>query len=218
MPESRSRRRRGRQSGSGSRVSRDLSIARPRRRKTNYWYLGASVAIAVLVIAGFALGSVNFGSQGGASQTGSAEEYVEGIGEVQTITSSEHVPVGEEVDYSSSPPTSGDHWPPGAQASCGFYENALPDERIVHNLEHGNIVVSYNLDDPEAIQRLKDAVDDIGFARTWGLARPYDKMPKGQVAIAAWGVIDTMEGVNPDRIGAFFQAYSGTLGPEQIPC
>ena len=218
MPESRRRRRRGSQGGSGSRASRDLSIARPRRRRTNYWYLGASVAIAVLVIAGFALGSVNFGGGGGSSQTGSEERYVEGLGVAQTVTADQHVPVGDEVEYSSSPPTSGNHWPPGAQSSCGFYEEGLADERAVHNLEHGNIVLSYNLKDPESIRQLRDAFDDIGLARVWGLARFYDEMPEGQVAVAAWGVIDTMEGVDPERIKVFFEAYAGNLGPEQVPC
>ena len=218
MPESKSRRRRGRQGGSGSRSGRDLSIARPRRRKTNYWYVAASGIIAILVIGGFAIGGTNFGGQSGVAQTGSEQQPVEGIGEIQTVTSYQHVPVGEVVDYSSYPPTSGDHWPPGAQASCGFYEDGLPDERVVHNLEHGNIVISYNLNDPEAVSRLRDAFDDIGLANAWGVARSYDKMPTGQVAIAAWGVIDTMQEVDPDRIKVFFEAYSGTLGPELVPC
>jgi len=218
LPESKSRRRRSRQGGSGSRSDRDLSIARPRRRKTNYWYLAASTIIAVLVIGGFAIGGTNFGGGSGAAETGSNLTPVEGVGVVQTVVNFQHVPVGEAVDYSSYPPTSGDHWPPGAQASCGFYEDGLEDERAVHNLEHGNIVVSYNLTDPEAIAQLRDTIDDIGLARSWGLARSYDKMPEGQVAAAAWGVIDTMDGVDPERIKVFFEAYSGTLGPERVAC
>ena len=107
---------------------------------------------------------------------------------------------------------------PGAQASCGFYENGLDDERIVHNMEHSNLVVSYNLNDPEAVQQLRDAMDDVGLARVWGLTRSYDKMPEGQVAVAAWGVLDTMDGVDPERIKVFFEAYSGNLGPERVPC
>ena len=100
----------------------------------------------------------------------------------------------------------------------GFYDQPQAFTRLVHALEHGNIVVSYNLTDPEAIAQLRDAIDDIGLARSWGLARSYDKMPEGQVAAAAWGVIDTMDGVDPERIKVFFEAYSGTLGPERVAC
>jgi len=218
LPESKGRRRRGRQGGSGSRSGRDLSIARPGRRKTNYWYVAASAIIAVLVIGGFAIGGLNFGGSSGVAQTGSAEAPVEGLGEIHTVTTYEHVPVGDVVDYASYPPTSGDHWPPGEQSACGFYEGGLDDERIVHNLEHGNIVISYNLIDPETIDQLRDAMDDVGLAQSWGVARSYDKMPEGQVAVAAWGVIDTMDGVDAERIKIFFEAYSGNLGPEQLPC
>ena len=44
----------------------------------------------------------------------------------------------------SSPPTSGPHWRHAADP--GFYGTELPDEELVHNLEHGQIVVSYNPD------------------------------------------------------------------------
>jgi hypothetical protein len=50
------------------------------------------------------------------------------------------------------------------------------------------------------------------------VARYYDKLPSGQVAVAAWQVLDTMDGVDSDRIERFFEAYAGNLGPEKIPC
>ena len=103
-------------------------------------------------------------------------------------------------------------------AKIDFYEYALPDERVTHNLEHGNIVVSYNLATPEEVDDLRDAIDDIGLANVWGMARAYDKIPVGTVAIAAWGILDTMEGVDQDRLERFFEAYAGTQGPERIIC
>lgn len=218
MPESRHRRRRGRQAGRGSRANDALSITRPRRRRTNPWYLAASITIAVLVIAGFALGSVRLGGGGGLGNTGNSDAPVEGIGVSQELTSAAHVPVDENVNYISFPPTSGNHWPPGNQARCGFYRDGLEDERAVHNLEHGNIIVSYNLSDAGQIKQLRDAVEDIGLANTWGITRFYDKIPQGQVALAAWGVLDVMDGVEAERIKSFFEAYSGTLGPEVVPC
>ena len=142
---------------------------------------------------------------------------VVGLGvEVSIMPTRLHVPEGQPVAYSSTPPTSGDHW--ANWADCGFYEDGLPDERITHNLEHGNIVVSYNLTGPQALDDLQDVWDGIGLAPQWGIARFYDEIPEGTVAIAAWGRLDTMAGIDAARIGAFFEAFTGYLGPERIPC
>ena len=215
MPESRNRRRRGRQSGRGSRSAQaaaELSINRPRTRKTNYWYLAASVIIAFLVIAGFVVADLPFFNQGIGPQTGSSSEYVEGVGEQQVVMPTRnHVDAGQTVAYDTTPPTSGDHW--NWWARCGFYEDGLPDERIVHNLEHGNIVVSYNLPPPD-VTRLREFMDDFDMAPIWAVTRYYDKIPEGTVALSAWGILDTMQGVDEDRIETFFEHYAGTTGPE----
>ena len=220
MPESRHRRRRGRAVKRGATGAAALSMTRPRRRKTNKLYLLASVIIAVLVIAGFAFGSMPF-SQPAASQ-GTHNEYVDGIGVKQELMPvgpsglSRHVPFNETVEYSTVPPTSGDHW--DTPARCGFYEEGLPDERAVHNLEHGIIVVSYNLETQGEVDDLREAMDSIDLARLWGLTRRYDKLPGGTVAAATWGVLDTMQGVDRDRLEKFINTYAGNLGPEVIPC
>jgi hypothetical protein len=176
----------------------------------------ASLVIAVLVIGGFAVGGLSLG--GGGAGTGKHSQYVAGLGEQQPIISSAHVDRGETVEYSSFPPTSGDHWPPGNQARCGFYPEGLRDERAVHNLEHGNIVVSYNLSSQAEVDQLRKVVENLGLAAVWGVTRFYDRLPEGQVAVAAWGVLDTMQGIDRDRIKKFFEGYAGTLGPETLPC
>ncbi len=53
-----------------------------------------------------------------------------------------HIPVGSSHDaYKTNPPTSGSHY--AEPAAWGVYETALPDEQLVHNLEHGGIWISY---------------------------------------------------------------------------
>lgn len=219
MPESKHRRRRGRPVSRGQRVAA-VPINRPRKRKTNKVYVAASVIIAVLVIGGFAVGGINFQRP---PDTGSSSgEYVEGVGVEQDLMSTgagglnTHVGNDRTVEYSTSPATSGDHW--ATPISCGFYEDGLSDERIVHNLEHGNIVVSYNLASEEEVDQLRDSLESIGKNAIWGVARSYDKIPSGTVALAAWGVLDTMQEVDNDRIKTFFDTYSGALGPERIVC
>jgi len=139
------------------------------------------------------------------------------IGEpVPVMDNINHVPEGKRVDYQDAPPSSGQHWP--TPAGCGFYTESLPDERIVHNMEHGNVVVSYNFTNPAQTTELRDALDDVDQFEDWGIARPYDRISDGQVALTAWGRVHTMTGVNPGEIELFFEAFAGSLGPERFTC
>ena len=138
------------------------------------------------------------------------------VGVEVPIQGSDHVDEGVRVDYNSTPPTSGEHWP--RWADCGFYSESLPDERIVHNLEHGNIVVSYNFANPAQVTELREALEDESQFGSWGVARQYDDIADGKVALAAWGVLHIMEGVSPREISLFFDAFAGNLGPERVAC
>ena len=205
------------------------------------WLLFAFAAIAGLFIIALLVPvvlPVNFGGTG----QGEASEYVEGIGaEAEIALSRDHFPdtmsIGQVVPdgYLTTPPTSGRHW--NGWVQCGFYTSQVPDERIVHNMEHGNIIVSYNLTNQAQIDDLADAFDSIGLTNAWGVARPYNPgtvdadgnelFPEGTIALTTWGVIDKWNanevddannyqivGIDKDRIERFFEAYSGKLGPE----
>lgn len=216
MPPSRHRRRRA-----DRRSSRRTPPVATSGGFRSRWLLVAFAVIAGLFIIALLVPvvlPVNFG--GG---QGSADGYVQGIGtEVETSEDRTHFADEFTIDqvsggegYSTTPPTSGRHW--NGWAACGFYgpDQVLADERILHNLEHGNVVVSYNLPDPDQLQELEDTFESIGKTNLWGVARFYDKIPEGTVALTTWGVIDgPMEGVQRDRIESFFDAYSGTLSPE----
>ena len=195
--------------------------AQPRKKRTNYLLLGGFIIIALLVIGSFGLTTIPFG-RGSGTGIGSSDKYMAGVGEQHPITAANHVPAGQTVRYSTVPPTSGDHWV--VPAKCGFYPEGLPDEQATHNLEHGNIVVSYNLTAQEEVAQLRKILDSIELNPIWGVTRFYDKLEPGTVAVATWGVLDIMKGVQRDRIKKFFETYSGRLGPEQdnkgigIPC
>ena len=208
------------------------------------WLLVSFAVIALLFIAALLVPvalPLNFGGQG------SADGYVEGIGTaVETSDDVTHFDDGFTIEeatrgegYSTTPPTSGRHW--NGWVQCGWYTEPLPDERIVHNMEHGNIILSYNLTAQAQIDELKGAYEGIGLTNLWGVARPYDpgldaegneRFPEGTIALTTWGVIDKWHandvdangdavGIGRDRIKAFFDAYSGTLSPEfpgGLPC
>lgn len=121
--------------------------------------------------------------------------------------------------YNTVPPTSGRHW--GAWSDCGFYNYPLPDELLVHNLEHGNIIISYNLTDDAQVAALRDAVDAIPLAAEYAIVRRYHGIPEGMVALTTWGVLDRIMGVDSARIGRFFREFPGNTGPEfpnGLPC
>ena len=121
--------------------------------------------------------------------------------------------------YNTVPPTSGPHWP--QWSNCGFFTHHLPDELLVHNLEHGNIIVSYNFTDAARIEALRAALSTVPLAEEFAIVRRYDAIPQGMVAITAWGVLDRMMGVDTERIAAFFRDYPGNTGPEfpnGLPC
>jgi len=46
--------------------------------------------------------------------------------------------------YSSLPATSGPHWDPSGIANWGVYSTAQPETQLIHNLEHGGIVIWYD--------------------------------------------------------------------------
>ncbi len=56
----------------------------------------------------------------------------------------EHVTDISGIKYNSNPPTSGSHFPLWAQR--GVYKQVLSDGYLIHSLEHGYIVISYNCD------------------------------------------------------------------------
>lgn len=56
----------------------------------------------------------------------------------------DHVPVGTSVEYNSNPPTSGKHYADWVRA--GIYQTPKENGYLVHSLEHGYIILSYNCD------------------------------------------------------------------------
>lgn len=55
-----------------------------------------------------------------------------------------HVNDISDATYNSNPPTSGNHFP--IWAKRGLYDRVLSDGYLIHSLEHGYVVLSYNCD------------------------------------------------------------------------
>lgn len=55
-----------------------------------------------------------------------------------------HVDIGTEMKYGTNPPTSGNHY--AQWTKWGTYDSPKDDRNLVHSLEHGYVILSYNCD------------------------------------------------------------------------
>ncbi len=125
----------------------------------------------------------------------------------------EHVEDGTRVPYKTNPPTSGSHY--GAWLPPSVYgEKEAPAELLVHNLEHGNVVIYYNqtMLSPEHVAALTELTrKHIG---QWDgvllVARPDKKHP---VILTAWRHMLRLKSYDKARIDSFVDGFRGR-GPE----
>ena len=150
----------------------------------------AIVVVGVLVARSFGVG------EGAGRFTGPAS----GVGS--------HPTEGTPIAYSSYPPTYGPHWL--ASTSWGFHSDTVPDERAVHNLEHGGVVASYNNIPAESLAALRALLttypkDKYGEVKL--VIRPYDKVPAGTIMLTAWSWIDELPAYDEARVRHFLDAH-----------
>jgi hypothetical protein len=145
---------------------------------------------------------------GGASDTNEADGEIPGV-EIVRITSNGHTQ--GRVDYDRHPPAGGDHNP--AAAPCGFYDEAIPDEYVVHSLEHGAVWLAYSPSlsaaDLAVVRRLTRAEANV-------IATPHPDLPAGVAVVAtAWARQLPLDSVRDPRLGRFVELYRlGSQAPE----
>lgn len=128
------------------------------------------------------------------------------------IQGRDHIADGaEHPAYNSNPPSSGWHYASPARGS--FYIEPLPDEQVIHNLEHGDIWIAYH---PEIDDAAKETLED--FAGQYVVVSPRAEN-EGDISLVAWGRVDTfdIEGgiVDEGRIRDFITRYDNR-GPEKV--
>ena len=113
--------------------------------------------------------------------------------------------------YNSFPPSSGTHNP--QPAIWNIYDAPVRQMLLVHNLEHGGIVVQYGDQVPT------ETVDQI---RAWYSDDPNGKVVaplpalKDKVAVTAWTHVMTCPGFNQEAFDKFTEAFR-YKGPERFP-
>jgi hypothetical protein len=104
------------------------------------------------------------------------------------------------VPYNSDPPTSGDH--AGSQvAPWDIFDETLPPETFVHNLEHGGTVIHYKGLSDENIERLEAIIEDNPDTV---LMMPNETVTK-PIVLTAWRAMQTCERVNTFVIEEFIK-------------
>lgn len=120
-------------------------------------------------------------------------------------------PQATHPEYSSNPPTSGWHSP--STVKVGFYEEEIPDEQIIHNLEHGDIWISYR---PDIDQVIKEELKKFKGSKVIITPRSANDT---DIALVAWTRLDKFDiendTLNKSRIDNFIKRYINR-GPEKI--
>jgi hypothetical protein len=176
--------------------------------------LAAGVAGLLVVAACGGGGGEDAGSdlEGGQSEViGPADEGIDGVVAIRVYYQR---PVHTEgvVDYDLRPPTGGMHNP--VWWNCGFYDEPIPDEHAVHDLEHGVVWLAYAEDlsdaDVEIIHDLVRANDKV-------LATPYPGLKPDEAVVAtAWARQLRLDSVDDPRLAEFVDQYQdGSQGPER---
>lgn len=179
-------------------ADRESEIAQARQKRTlkkiGYWVLG----VVIVLGGGWRLVSTT-GPKG------------QDFSQAYPILGRNHVADGAAVVYNSNPPTSGEHY--AVVAPVRFYDRELPDEQLVHNLEHGHIWISHK---PDLPKKVVDTLKDLSGGNVVVTQRSKNDT---DIALAAWGRLDkfNIEGdsVDEQRIKDFISRYQNR-GPERV--
>jgi Protein of unknown function (DUF3105) len=138
-----------------------------------------------------------------------------GASQVQTFPEAgrDHIgPDAQPRNWNSQPPTSGDHL--GTPLPKGIYRDQQDERALVHNLEHGYVVLQYkNLpaDQVETLTRIAEGLKDQKL-----VLAPYEGLPADGLAMTAWRHLQTSQRVNIDVVSAFINDFMVPGGAKSV--
>jgi hypothetical protein len=129
------------------------------------------------------------------------DENSDATGESFPNQGQEHIAIGASHDpYNSNPPTSGPHYV--QPADWGVYERALPDEQLVHNLEHGGIWISYKDIDADT----KSKLEAVAKANPGSVIVTPRSANDVKIAVASWTRLMKLDSYDETKILDFIKA------------
>lgn len=118
----------------------------------------------------------------------------------------EHVEVGTSVTYNSNPPTSGPHYP--YPAAWGIYKDRPADGFLVHNLEHGGVIISYNpkqIKDQE-LSQLRQQARSLSNFNGRIILTPRLNLDTA-IALTAWNYLQELDRYNSTAVKVFYDTH-----------
>lgn len=132
-------------------------------------------------------------------------------GESIPLMSAPHIPLDSDPgQYNSDPPTSGPHY--AEEAKAGFYDSNIykfPAGYLVHNLEHGYIIIWYNCDLLDEAgcaglkSQIKTVMDELGGVKL--IAYPWSSLDV-PLALTSWGRLQKFTSFDTEQVKAFYRA------------
>lgn len=135
-----------------------------------------------------------------------------GLGQTFANQGQEHIAVGAaHGDYNSFPATSGWHYI--EPQPWGTFADTVEPERLIHNLEHGGVVIQYN---PALVQGAETTLKSVQRRFPNKTVVAPNAALKVPVAVTAWRRLYTLDSVDETRIVAFIERYKNRA-PERFP-
>ena len=132
-------------------------------------------------------------------------------GQSFAIQGREHISVGDShPEYNSNPPTSGSHY--GQTVNWGVYQDELPDESVIHNLEHGGIWISYQ---PSIDEAIIEKINEVGRKYPGSVVVAPRAANDSLIALASWGRLEKLSSFDEQLIIEFIKKNKNK-SPERL--
>jgi hypothetical protein len=192
-----------------------------RRQRTLLWSgVAALVLVALLAVIWFEGRSDTPQADNPAVSAAALEAGRKAAGSegVQTFPEAgrDHISPGEQPDnWNSTPPTSGDHL--ASPLPPGVYNSDQDMRALVHNLEHGYVVMVYKGIPDDQVAQLRQFAEARDGSKL--VLAPWSGLESNGVALVAWRNLEVLKQVNMDVVQAFVNDFmvpeaTRTMAPE----
>lgn len=187
-------------------VTRGAKVV-PKRRSSLPLILGIGALVVLAALAVFVLN--NSSSTATLENERAIEPYAS-----DPAVQRDHVD-GTAVQYTTNPPVGGNHW--SRTATWGVQTVAPPDQALVHNLEHGGVVIWYDPAkvDAATVERLRTFTRTLQTVNFRVVLTPRATgIENGKaIAMTSWGYIMSLDGYDEGQLRGFFNSHINE-GPE----
>jgi hypothetical protein len=188
-----------------------------RRQRTLLWTAVAVVALAALIalIVWQGRGTPQAENKPVAAAALEAGRKAAGSSGVKTFPEAgrTHIKGNQQPsNWNSNPPTSGDHLE--NPLAAGVYDIQQDPRALVHNLEHGYVVILYKGIPKDELDQLETFVEDREGSKL--VLAPYSGLEANGVALAAWRNLELLQRVNMDVVQAFVNDYMEPGAPKSV--